>query len=73
MRRDDDGAEYEQQDRLLREEAEAREEFARAVRLAARLGNHPVEEAAGLERALLTYAGLPIQPGRNPNQFDLNI
>lgn len=69
----DDGPDYEQRDAQLREEGWARHQFAEAVELAARLGNHPPEEAKGLERALLTYAGLPINPEPNPAQIDLNI
>lgn len=70
MRDDDGGAGWQQHAELLEQEC-AREELARAARLAARLGGHPPEGAAGMERALLAYAGIP--PERNPNQFNLNI
>lgn len=66
----DDGADYEQMDALLREEAYLRHEFARAAADAAKCGGHP-EAAAGLERALLTVAELPIIPERDDAQPDL--
>lgn len=59
---DTDGADYEQQDVLLREEGWARHELARAAELAARMGGHP-ERAQDIERGLLEVAGL--------NEFEL--
>ena len=59
---DDEGPDFEQQDVLLREEAWARHELARAAELAARMGGHP-EKAEDVERGLLEVAGL--------NRFDL--
>lgn len=72
MRNDEAGADWQQHYRLW-EEAEARQEFARAAELAARLGNHPLDEARGVERVLLVYAGLSLMPERNPAQHTLNI
>lgn len=68
--RDNDGAEYEQMDALLREEARLRFEAARTAEMFAKAGGHP-EAAAGLERALLAVAELPIIPERNTAQPDL--
>ena len=59
---DNDGAEWEQQDILLREEGWARYELARAAELAAKMGGHP-ERAQDVEKGLLEVAGL--------NKFDL--
>lgn len=62
MRDDDEGAEWEQQDILLREEGWLRHELARAAELAAKHGGHP-EKAEDVERGLLEVAGL--------NKFEL--
>ena len=62
MTPENDGADWEQQDVLLREEGWLRFELARAASLAAEAGGHP-ERAQDVERGLLEVAGL--------NKFDL--
>lgn len=57
MPHENEGADYEQMDALLREEGWARHELARAAELAARMGGHP-ERALEVERGLLEVAGL---------------
>ena len=61
---------YWQREEQLRHEAWARHELARAAELAATLGRHP-ENAAALERVLLTAADLAPLPERDDSQPDL--
>lgn len=70
MSRPDDGADYEQQDAMLREESWLRHEIARVACECTRCGGHP-ENAGALERTLLAAAGLPIIPQRDDAQPDL--
>jgi hypothetical protein len=65
-----DGAQYEQRDEQLQHEAWLRHEIARVACECARCGGRP-ENAAPLERALLTAAHLEPLPERDDSQPDL--